>query len=233
MGFAHCTRGNIESKPSGTLIHQLIVGYIKITRKVLDITMSNTIIGPEKHVQSLTNEISKIHGSFTTLEEADFYPEHDKRKESSEYEKVHKKMILEDNIPCMVCGVTHEQLSDPVKRKDSTINPYSAKQLETHHHIVEWSLANAIDPTKFNNTVRIHLMNEHQDNPLYKNEMSEQDILDWIDHGADNLWVLCDVHHRHKYFGIHHVTYPNWAPQNLYTKEFLQEVEDKISQNKK
>ena len=28
------------------------------------------------------------------------------------------------------------------------------------------------------------------------------------DHGEDNLWVLRDVHHRAKFFGIHEVTFP-------------------------
>jgi hypothetical protein len=36
-----------------------------------------------------------------------------------------------------------------------------------------------------------------------------------VDHGFDNLWVLCDVHHRHKFVGIHAITYPIWRPQDV------------------
>ncbi len=191
--------------------------------------MLNTLIGPDKHIQLLSNEIIKIHGDFIKFEEADFYPEHNKRKTSSGYRDIHHKLVVEENRPCLICGVTHELLSDSTKKQDKKLNPYSAKQMEAHHHIVEWSLANAIDIDKFNNTMRIHLMNKHKDTPLYQKKMSQQDILDWVDHSPDNLWILCDVHHRHSYFGIHHITYPNWAPQNLFTEEFLDAVEKNIS----
>ena len=193
--------------------------------------MSNTLIGPDKHVQLLNDQIIKIHGDFIKLEEADFYPEHDKRKSSEGYRKVHHQFVVEKNLPCLVCGVTHELLTDSIKKQDKKLNPYSAKQIELHHHIIEWSLANAIDHDKFNDTIRINLMNKQKDNLLYQKEMTMQEILDWIDHSPDNLWVLCDVHHRHKYFGIHHISYPNWAPQNLYTEAFLNEINKKISQH--
>jgi hypothetical protein len=31
----------------------------------------------------------------------------------------------------------------------------------------------------------------------------------------DNLWVLCDVHHRAKFLGIHEITYPIWCPMDF------------------
>jgi len=191
--------------------------------------MPNTLIGPDKHIQLLKDQITKIHGNFITFEDADFYPEHDKRKSSSGYRKIHNKLVVEENGPCLVCGVTYELLLNTKKRQDKKLNPDSAKQIETHHHTVEWSLANAIDINKFNSTVRIHLMNKNNHNPLYQKEMTRKEMLDWVDHSPDNLWILCDVHHRHKYFGIHHVTYPNWVPQNLYTEEFLNAINKKIS----
>lgn len=50
---------------------------------------------------------------------------------------------------------------------------------------------------------------------MYDHDFTQQEMLDWIDHGRDNLWVLCDVHHRHKYVGIHAITYPIWGPQDI------------------
>ncbi len=190
--------------------------------------MLNTLIGPDKHIKLLHNEIIKIHGSFMNFEEADFYPEHDKRKSSSGYRHIHHKLVVEENRPCLICGVTHELLSDSQKKQDKKLNPYSAKQMEAHHHIIEWSLANAIDVNKFNDRIRIHLMNKHKDTVLYQKNMCEEEIRCWVDHSPDNLWILCDVHHRHNYFGIHHVSYPNWVPQNLFTENFLAEIRDTI-----
>jgi hypothetical protein len=53
-----------------------------------------------------------------------------------------------NDLPCLVCGVRNSTL------KNKSKNPHGAKQLETHHRIIEWALANAIDPGKFNNAIR-------------------------------------------------------------------------------
>ena len=45
-------------------------------------------------------------------------------------------------------------------------------------------------------------------------------MTDWIDHGRDNLLVLCDIHHRHVYVGIHAITGPIWGAQNLLQKSY-------------
>jgi len=50
--------------------------------------------------------------------------------------------------------------------------------------------------------------------------MTVEDVKGWVDHSPDNLWVLCDVHHRAKYFGIHEITYPIWCPMDLLDPEF-------------
>jgi hypothetical protein len=174
-----------------------------------------------------------IHGVFTNFTEADFYPEHDKRKESSAYARVHKDMVVKRDMPCLVCGVRHSQLTDNNKQSDIKLNPFAAKQMETHHHAVEWSLANAIDSQKFNQLFRPHLLHAHPEKSLYQSTMGDQDVLAWIDHDEDNLWVLCDVHHRHRFYGIHHVTYPDWVAQNLYKSEFIEALAQKIEQTDK
>jgi hypothetical protein len=136
------------------------------------------------------------------------YPAHDKRTESPEYKKVHHDLVHNKDLPCLVCGVRASTLTDPEH------NPYGATALETHHHIIEWALANAIKPVKFNRSLRPNLMHR-SDNPIYKRDMTAEEIRDWVDHSPDNLWVLCDVHHRHKFVGIHAITYPIWCPQDL------------------
>jgi hypothetical protein len=164
-----------------------------------------------------------IHGKIANLKEGQFYPAHDKRTESPKYAAAHKDLVVTKDLPCLVCGVRKSTL------KNKSKNPHGAKQLETHHHIVEWALANAIDPGKFNNSIRPNLAAKNKDNPLYAREMTSEEVRDWVDHSPDNLWVLCDIHHRHTYVGIHAVTYPNWCPQDLLSDAFLKAVSDEIA----
>ena len=37
-------------------------------------------------------------------------------------------------------------------------------------------------------------------------------LADWVD-GELNMLVLCAIHHRSKYEGIHEITYPAWLLQ--------------------
>jgi hypothetical protein len=172
------------------------------------------------------DSLDQYHVVERMLDERAYYPPHDKRSESPEYAKVHHQMTVADDKHCLVCGVTHSTLGDVSK------NPFGAIQMETHHHTIEWALANAIDPAKFNQHILPGLRRALEDreaspdyaqkSPLYKEfdakyaaDMSADDIKAWVDHAADNLWVLCDVHHRHKYVGIHAITYPIWGPQDV------------------
>jgi hypothetical protein len=155
-----------------------------------------------------------IHAKQRLLSEIAFYPKHAKRTESPKYKIVHNDMVRTKDLPCLVCGVQNSTLKDPKK------NTYGARQMETHHHVVEWALANAIDVGKFNRILRPNLAHKHPDNADYKSAMSQQQILDWVDHSSDNLWVLCDVHHRAKYFGIHEITYPIWCPMDMLEPHF-------------
>lgn len=172
------------------------------------------------------DSIAHYHAVERMLDERAFYPAHDKRTELSDYAKVHHQMTITDDKHCIVCGVQHSTLDDPTK------NIFGAVQLETHHRTIEWALANAIDPAKFNAHIRPGLLHATEqrrtqtgygDSPdvyrafddVYARDMSIDEIKSWIDHGADNLWVLCDVHHRHKFVGIHAISYPIWGPQDV------------------
>ena len=171
-------------------------------------------------------DLTQYHAVQRLLEERAFYPPHDKRKESPAYAKIHHQMTIVDDKRCLVCGVKHSTLSD------ENANPFGAVQMETHHRTIEWALANAIDPVKFNQHIRPGLKRQAEQrskepdyaditdiykifDDLYENDMSGDDIKKWVDHAADNLWVLCDIHHRHKFVGIHAITYPIWGPQDV------------------
>jgi hypothetical protein len=167
----------------------------------------------QKHVHAV-KAAGDISEKRRLLREFAFYPGHDRRKESSAYHKVHRDMTVTKNLPCMVCGVSFQTLADPKQ------NPYGADQMETHHHIVEWALANAVDVGRFNKILRPNLAFRHPEKPEYKTDMNAQQVRDWVDHSPDNLWVLCNVHHRAKYFGIHEITYPIWCPMDLLIPDF-------------
>lgn len=178
--------------------------------------------GAAPHDQS----IAQNHAAERMLDEVALYPPHNKRTESPDYARIHHEMTVVDDKHCLVCGVQHSTLGDVAR------NPFGAVQMETHHHAIEWALANAINPAKFNQHVRPGLLHAAQRratepdyaqvSPLYKlfdkayeADMDAGTICAWIDHAADNLRVLCDVHRRHKFVGIHAITYPIWGPQDV------------------
>jgi hypothetical protein len=172
------------------------------------------------------DSLSHYHVVERMLDEQAYYPPHDKRTESAAYAKVHHLMTVADDQPCLVCGVKHSTLGD------TTQNPFGAVQMETHHHSIEWALANGIDPGKFNARMRPGLARRAAGRQLahpeygefdagYRAEMDATAIHNWVDHAYDNLWVLCDVHHRHKFVGIHGITYPIWGPQDVVNQDML------------
>lgn len=159
-------------------------------------------------------DIGQIHTVQRMLNEIVNYPGHVARKNSPQYSAAHKRLVDQLNLPCLACGVTKKTLADKAK------NPYGAKQLETHHHVCEWALANALDLEKFNQRIVGHLRARPHHDPIYDKDFSQDDMLNWVDHHPDNLWVLCDVHHRAKFYGIHSITDPIWGPQDLIRSNF-------------
>lgn len=176
-------------------------------------------------MQAATHAIATHEGDHMvkrTIAEEVLYPPHAARTESAAYVAVHHDLVHNRKLPCMVCGVSVETLDDP------THNPFGATALETHHHMVEWALSNAIDVEKFNVRIvrMLHARNvrdpKYQDpaNPAHARRFTRQEMIDWIDHDPDNLWVLCDVHHRHRDVGIHMVTGPIWGAQDLLLQQY-------------
>jgi len=77
------------------------------------------------HLESISKNKVHYHLRKMTLRFALYYPEHERRSESSEYRATRKTIIDERNIGCWVCGVHDNR--------------------ELHHFVIEWSMANAID----------------------------------------------------------------------------------------
>jgi hypothetical protein len=143
-----------------------------------------------------------------TLSEVALYPEHAPRKPTALYLKSHHHLVVEMDLPCLICGVRNSTL------KDATHNPRGAKAMETHHRVIEDSLANAVDVAKFNALVLPGLYKHYQED-RYKIAFTQEQMIEWIHGDEGNLWVLCDVCHRHPLVGIHAITGPIWGVQNL------------------
>lgn len=188
-------------------------------RRVIDPHMTRRL----KDQAVVVKKAMELHENPRLLKEIAFYPAHDKRKETPKYAAIHRRLTIEKDLPCMICGVRHSTLADKAE------NPYRAKAIETHHHMIEWALADAVDLAKFNKTILPHLAERHPQEGDYGKPFTQQQLLDWVDHSPDNLWVLCDVHHRAQYVGVHEISYPIWGPQHLLRGDFLAQVKRQLA----
>ncbi|THD59719.1 hypothetical protein [Phenylobacterium sp.] len=200
--------------------------HAQAPKRIRAMTDARTAAGLPAQPSKDDDSTSHYHVVERMLDEQAYYPPHDKRTESPAYAKVHHLMTVVDDQPCLVCGVKHSTLANTAQ------NPFGAVQMETHHHSIEWALANGIDAAKFNARMRPglarHAQGRRLDHPEYGEfdaaygaDMTDDQIHQWVDHAYDNLWVLCDVHHRHKFVGIHGITYPIWGPQDVVNSDML------------
>ena len=67
-----------------------------------------------------------------TLAEDVFYPPHESRKASAEYNQLHHLLVVVRDEPCWICGIRHS----------------NGGNMETHHAHVEWAAANAVTFSK-------------------------------------------------------------------------------------
>lgn len=151
----------------------------------------------------------------------EWVPEHDPRT-SDPHHKLFvaaKKQMRAQKIPCWRCGVTYALLL-PKGFSPTKENPLASYQLEAHHSDLEFSLINAVDVEKW-------WSSSTRDDPGFMVESFSQ-IDKWLhrhpemakkDHedlfqaymeSEGNLMQLCDVCHRSKDQGIHHIPYPDW-----------------------
>ena len=122
-----------------------------------------------------------------TLTESIWYPEHDPRKASAEYKKVHHHLVYELDEACWICGIRQSTLP-------------KGEHMETHHWALEWALANAVDPVLI-----------LADFPTM-GEADEPHLRKWLD-SESNLFVLCERDHRGGQHGVHMITMPAWIAQ--------------------
>ena len=127
------------------------------------------------------------HEQTRTLTETVYYPDHDPRKASAEYHRVHHHLVVELDEPCWICGVRQSQLP-------------AGEHMETHHWRLEWALANAVDPAK--------ILADFPD----MGGADEAHLREWLD-SEGNMLVLCSRCHRSGLYGIHSITYPAWVGQ--------------------
>lgn len=168
------------------------------------------------------NGPTKPHSVQSTLHEIIDYPPHDLRTVDPIFDTIRHQRIVVNNEPCFICGITNS-----IIKSDRNPDPKRYQQMELHHCLVEWALANAIDSDKWKSKVLPLLQSKSgllltpsttaptQIDPTF------EDIVDWVHHGDENLLVLCNVHHRSSLTGIHKVSYPAWISQLYLKDEYL------------
>jgi len=130
------------------------------------------------------------HSVTRTLREIAWYPEHDPRRASPEYRAVHRRLVVDLDTPCWICGVRHS----------------TGGRMETHHAEVEWAaeLAFEDDPEMLRRLVA--------DMRGQIRAATPEALRAWLD-SEGNMLVLCALHHRGAYHGIHTISYPIWKLQ--------------------
>lgn len=146
------------------------------------------------------------HALNRTLHEIAWYPEHDPRKASAEYHRTHEHLVVTLDTPCWICGITHSQ----------------GGKMETHHSELELAAENALAANDaalaklfadlIGKTPQEHLCSVVSDVQAIVHGEDAAALQRFID-SEGNMLVLCALHHRGAYAGIHSVTYPVWKLQ--------------------
>jgi len=147
-----------------------------------------------------------------TLHERFEIPAHPPRTASPEFEAIRHRMIVVEDQPCFICLVRQSTLHDPAANK------HGATNMQLHHCWIEWALANAIDLGKFN--AQIVARYRSWGVPGYEIDFTQQQMIDWIDHGEQNMMPLCEVCHLHVDHGIHETDGPSWLAQLCIRDDF-------------
>lgn len=139
--------------------------------------------------------IDEVHATVLNAATIEMIPPYASDKETPAYKKAHHHLVYKLDSPCALCGVRYSTLHDPKE------NPFGATVIETHHYPIERHLTHACDPRK----VR-----------LVFPEVDDFESMEAFVDSEHNLMVLCDIHHRHVLYGIHHLT-----SQDFFIQPFL------------
>lgn len=140
----------------------------------------------------VSTTLASVHATVAGVADIEMTPPHPPREDTPMYMRTHHHLIVTQDRPCIVCGVRKSTLGDPKQ------NPFGAKDLETHHHPLERCLLDACDPEKVGRAF-----------PQVKDRVTLEEFVD----SEANMLVLCDIHHRHPLYGIHHVVGPDFFAQ--------------------
>jgi hypothetical protein len=146
-----------------------------------------------------------------TLAEMAFYPVHAPRTASALYTREHHELVVVQDQPCRVCGVRSSTLT-----MGPLYNPHGAKALETHHDLIEWAGQTEVDwdklaadhPTLPNLAAVARAYHAHLLAGGKPGDIIDPAIVTQFVDSAEQLEVLCDVHHRAPFKGIHSITSP-------------------------
>lgn len=157
----------------------------------------------------------------------EWVPEHEPRDKDPTYKlfRQAKKEMRRLDLPCWRCGVHYADLvhkGDPPTGK----NPLGSYQLEAHHAELEFSLLNGIDVEKWwESSTRedagfivesfSHVDRWLKEHPQYVGKPHDEVFLAYMESDG-NLLQLCDVCHRSKEQGVHHIDYPTWRARKFW-----------------
>ncbi len=136
--------------------------------------------------------LSRVHTTIAGVAEIELTPPHPPREETPIYARTHHHLVFTLDSPCAICGVRQSTLNDPKH------NLFGAQDIETHHYPIERCLLDACDPKKVGVIF-----------PQVKDRATLEAFID----SEDNMMVLCDIHHRHPFYGIHHLVGPDFCVQ--------------------
>ncbi|GCE30502.1 hypothetical protein KDA_59860 [Dictyobacter alpinus] len=183
----HSSKGN-----KATHIHEDIVKDVKVdtqrgahtASRQKKVTEDIKVTKIEQVGDEVVETLTHVHATSFDVAEIEMTPPHPPRESTPIYIRTHNRLVNKLDTPCAICGVRKSTLKDPGE------NPFHAKDIETHHYPIERSLLNACDPKKLRVTF-----------PQIKDHQTLEEFID----SEDNIMVLCDIHHRHPHYGIHHL----------------------------
>lgn len=138
-------------------------------------------------------KVVREHISTRQLTEVMVIPQHEDRKESSEFGKSKRKLKKDGHFQCWVCGSTNK--------------------LQVHHFLYEWCIKDTCDFEKLKE------VSEQLDIYGYGKLMKDIPITSVDD--IRNMMVLCQEHHTGGVSsdgvanGIHNISFPTWISQKI------------------
>lgn len=157
-----------------------------------------------------------------------WFPEHEPRTSDPHYKLFNaaKRRMKQQDVPCWRCGVHYADLNPKPGMAATERNPLGACQLEAHHQEIEFSLSNAVDVEHWFqasveqvNDAFAHVYSDVAGFLKRHPELdpnNHQDVFDAYVESEGNLQQLCDICHRSKEQGVHHIPYPEWRPMAVW-----------------